>query len=270
MDKRALKRLEKILFVMLGRRPDAFGIVLDKGGWLSIKELHRALDEETGMSHITPRGLIQFLSLYKPEKFEYQENYVRVRPESQRPDLTIYNEAKPPELLYVSIRPKAHGHVMAHGLQSSVNKKWIVLSTEKEMALKIGKRRDKHPIIAEISALKSNEAGVVFRRAGKAIYLVEGMDVQWMKIPAPPPVKEKDKRKKSKLSKARPDSRKIPGGDAPLLEKIGAFVLRDTPSHIISSGLDKKNRKGKFGDRDHAWKKTGAGRKKGAKNKRTT
>ncbi|MBE9541131.1 MAG: hypothetical protein IMF01_02335, partial [Proteobacteria bacterium] len=176
MDKRELKRLEKILFAMLGRQPDAFGIIMDEGGWLSIKELHQALMKETGFSHITPRGLTQFFSLYRPEKFEWQENHVRVRPELQSPDLTIYKEATPPELLYVSIRPKAHAHVIAHGLQSSNNKKWIVLSTEKEMALKIGKRRDKDPIIAEIMALKSNKAGVVFRRAGKGLYLVESLD----------------------------------------------------------------------------------------------
>ena len=80
MDKQELKRLEKILFAMLGRQPDAFGIVLDEGGWVSIKELHQALMKEAGFSHITPRGLTQFFSLYRPEKFEWQENHVRPCP----------------------------------------------------------------------------------------------------------------------------------------------------------------------------------------------
>ena len=268
MDRRALKRLEKILFAILGRQPDAFGIVLDKGGWISIKELHQALNEETGVPHITQRRLIQFFSLYRPENFEYKEKYVRVRPESQRPDLTIYNEARPPELLYVSIRPKAHAHVIARGLQSGDNKKWIVLSTEKEMALKIGKRRDKDPIIAEIKALKCHEAGVVFRRAGKGMYLVEELDVQWMNIPSLPPVRDKDKRKESKFSEKKLDRKKIPRGGAPLLEKIGGFVLRDTPSHVIFSEPDKRNRNRKFRDRDPEWKKARRRRMKDAKNKR--
>ena len=43
MDKQELRRMEKILFAMLGRHPDAFGIVLDEGGWFSIKELHQAV-----------------------------------------------------------------------------------------------------------------------------------------------------------------------------------------------------------------------------------
>jgi len=267
MDRQELKRLEKILFAMLGRQPDAFGIVLDQGGWIYINELHQALMKETGFSHITKRGLTQFFSLYRPEKFEWQENYVRVRLELQSPDLTIYNEATPPELLYVSIRPKAHAHVIARGLQSSNNKKRIVLSTEKEMALKIGKRRDKDPIIVEIMALKSNKAGVVFRRAGKGLYLVEGLDPQWMNIPPLPPVREKDKHKEPKSGEARPVGKKIPKGIAPRPEQIGAFVLRDTPSHIVSSGLDKIKKNKKSQDRDPEWKKARRRRKRTAKNR---
>ena len=215
MDKRELKRLEKILFAMLGRQPDTFGIVLKEGGWISIKELHQGLMKEAGFSHITPRVLTQFFFLYRPEKFEWQENHVRVRPELQSPDLTIYNEVTPPKLLYVSIRPKAHAHVIARGLQSINNKKWILLSTEKEMALKIGKRRDKDPIIAKIMAFKSNKAGVVFRGAGKGMYLVESLDPQWMNIPPLPPVREKDKHREPKSSEAKSGGKKISKGGAP-------------------------------------------------------
>ena len=269
MDKRELKQLEKILFAILGRQPDAFGIVLDEGGWVSIKELHRALMKETGFSHITPKGLTQFFSLYRPEKFEWQENCVRVKPELQGHDLTIYKEATPPELLYVSIRPKAHAHVIARGLQSSNNKKWVVLSPEKEMALKIGRRRDRDPVIAEVMALKSNKAGVVFRKAGKVLYLVEGMDPQWMNIPPLPPVREKDKHKEPKSSEAKPGGKKIPKGIAPRLEQIGAFVLSDTPSHVVSSELDKR-KKNKSRDQDPEWKKAGRRKKRAAKNKMPT
>ncbi len=262
--------MEKILFAMLGRQPDAFGIVLDKGGWVSIKELHQALMKESGVSHITKRGLTQFFSLYRPEKFEWQENHVRVRPELQGTDLTIYKEATPPELLYVSIRSKAHAHVIARGLQTSSNKKWVVLSTEKEMALRIGMRRDKDPVIAEVMALKSNKAGVVFRKAGKVLYLVEGLDTQWMNIPPLPPVREKDKHREPKSGEAKPVGKKIPKGIAPRLEQIGAFVLSDTPSHIVSSYLDKTNKKKKSRDRDPEWKKARRRRKRTAKNKMPT
>ena len=227
--------------------------------------------KEAGFSHITPRGLTQFFSLYRPEKFEWQENYVRVRPELQSPDLTIYKEATPPELLYVSIRPKAHAHVIARGLQSINSKKWVVvLSTEREVALKIGRRRDKDPIIIEVMALKSNKAGVVFRKAGKVLYLVEGLDPQWMNIPPLPPVREKDKHKEPKSGEAGPVGKKIPKGIAPSLEQIGAFVLRDTPSHIVSSGPDKTKKNKKSRDRDPEWKKARRRRKRTAKNKMPT
>ena len=268
MGKQELKRLEKMLFAILGRRPDEFGIILDKGGWVSIKELHQVLMKEAGFSYITPRSLKQFFSLYRPENFEWQENHVRVISDLRSPDLTIYKEAIPPELLYVSIRPKAYAHVIARGLQSSDNKKWIVLSTEKDVALKIGVRRDKNPIIVEVMALKSNKAGVVFRKAGKVLYLAESLDPQWMNVPPPPSVWEKDKHIGPKSSEAKPGGKKIPKGSAQPLEQIGAFVLRDTPSYIVASRLDKKNNKSR--NRDPEWKRTRHRRKKGAKNKMPT
>jgi putative RNA 2'-phosphotransferase len=270
MDKRELKRLEKILFAILGRQPDTFGIVLNEGGWVSTKELHQALIKEKGFPHITHRGLAQFFSLYRPEKFEWQEKHVRVKPELQRPDLTTYKESNPPELLYVSIRPKAHAHVITRGLQTSNKKRWVVLSTEKEVALKIGRRRDKDPIIAEVMALKSSKAGVVFRRAGRVLYLVEGLDPKWMNIPPLPPLREKDKQKEPKSIEAWPVGKRITKDIAPRLEQIGAFVLRDTPSHLVSSGLDKVKKNKKYRDRDPEWKKARRKKNRAAKNKMPT
>ncbi|MEA1866514.1 MAG: hypothetical protein U9N19_00195 [Thermodesulfobacteriota bacterium] len=270
MDKRKLKRLEKTLFAMLGRQPDAFGIVLDEGGWISIKEIHPTLMKEAGFPHITLRSLTQFFSLYRPEKFEWQGNHVRVKSELQSPDLTVYEKATPPELLYVSIRPKAHAHVIARGLQPNNNKKWVVLSTKEEVALRIGRLRDRDPVIAEVMALKSNKAGVVFRRAGKVLFLVEGMDPQWMNIPSLPPVREKDKHRKPKFGGAGPVGKKTQKGIAPRLEQIGAFVLHDTPSHIVSSEIDKRKKNKKSRNRDPEWKKAGRNRKKYAKNKMPT
>ncbi|MBW2164454.1 MAG: hypothetical protein JRF43_08500, partial [Deltaproteobacteria bacterium] len=99
---------------------------------------------------------------------------------------------------------------------------------------------------------------------GKGLYLVESLDPQWTNIPPLPPVREKDKHKELKPSEAKPGGKKIRKGIAPRLEQIGAFVLRDTPLHIVSSGLDKRNKNKKSRDRDPEWKKARRRKKKGA------
>ncbi len=272
MDNRDLKRLVKAIFAMLGQKPDAFGIVLDEGGWISTKELHQALMAEQGFPHITSKALRQFFPLYRPEKFEWQEDRVRVRPEWQSPGLTIYKRIVPPEPLYVTIRPRAHAHVIAHGLRPGGNKRWIVLSTDKEMALRIGRRRDRDPIVAEILVLKACKAGLVFRRAGDLLYLVQELDPQWMNIPPLPSIHEKDKHPRGPKSRnIKPSAEKTPPkGSATPLEQIGGFVLRRTSSHYRGPiDIDKeRGRDKKIRGHSPKWKKDRHAKKRSAKNKR--
>lgn len=260
MDKRGVKRLEKVLFSILGRQPDVFGLIPDEEGWISIKELYHALISEPGFPRVTPRGLNQFFSLYRPEKFECRNNLVRVKPEYQKPGLIRYNEdALPPECLYVNIRPKAHRHVIANGLRSSADKKWVVLSRSREMALRIGKHRDRDPVIAEVRALKASNAGVVFKKAGDTLYLVEGLDTQWMNIPYLPPAPEEKKSPDASGPgrESRPGKRNDSKGRAWPLEEIGGFVVRKIPSSSTkSSEIDKKRGKNKRSrSSDPEWKK---------------
>ncbi|NIA08264.1 MAG: hypothetical protein GWP10_00445 [Nitrospiraceae bacterium] len=249
----ALKRLTKAIFAMLGRRPDAFGIVLDEGGWISIKELHQALMTEPGFPHITSKALSQFFPLYRPKNFEWQEDRVRVIPKSQSPDLTIYEEIIPSEPLYVTIRPKAHAHVIDHGLRPGGNKRWIVLSTDREMALRIGRRRDRKPIMVKVLASKACEAGVVFRKAGESLYLVDRLDPQWMNIPPLPSTQDRGS-KESKSSKVKLDRKKTPDITRPL-EQIGSFVLNKTPSYYQIAIDREKKRDRKIHDRGPKWKR---------------
>jgi putative RNA 2'-phosphotransferase len=245
----ALKRLTKAVFAMLGRRPDAFGIVLDRGGWISIKELHQVLITEPDLPHISSKALHQFFSLYRPERFEWQEDRVRVRPEWQSPDLTAYEETIPPERLYVTIRPKAHAYVIDHGLRPGGDKRWIVLSADREMALKIGRRRDRNPILVEVLASKACKTGIVFRRAGESLYLVDRLGPQWMNIPPLAPKQERHP-KESRSDKTKLDVEKVPTP-----EEIGGFVPRKMPSYY-KKDLNKREKRYKKGhDRDPKWKK---------------
>ncbi len=250
MNDRGLRRLTKIIFAMLGRRPDAFGIVLEEGGWISIKELHQALMTEPGLPHITSKALRQFFLLYRPEKFECQEDRIRVKPEWQGPDLTIYRETIPPEVLYVTIRPKAHAYVIAHGLRPTGNKEWIVLSRDREIALRIGRRRDREPVMTEVLASKAYREGIVFRKAGDLLYLVDSLDPRWMNIP--PPVHTRERGVRS--GKVKADREKTPGIARPS-EEIGGFVLRKTPAFYKQTTDRKGKRKRKVHNRGPEWKR---------------
>jgi hypothetical protein len=153
-------------------------------------------------------------------------------------------------MLYVCIRPKAHAHILANGLRPSGTDKWIALSTTKDMALRIGRRRDHAPIMAEVMARKACKTGIIFRRSGDFLYLVDGLGPEYLGLPALPKTKntERDKTAGPLLI-----GKQAVAGSSPPLERPGGFILRDRPSTHPDNHGDRKKRKGSR-NRDPEWK----------------
>ena len=54
--------LSRFLLYMLGRRPDEFGLVPEGEGWLSFREILRALHEEPGWGYVREIHLREVLT----------------------------------------------------------------------------------------------------------------------------------------------------------------------------------------------------------------
>ncbi len=215
------KKLEKYLFAVLGRRPYEIGLVLEEGGWISVKELSQALMADPEAPHVTSKRLFQFLSVYRPPRFQLDEDRVRVVPEHQPSDLFFRQITEPPEILYVAFRPRTHAHVLKKGLAPWANKKWIILADTKKMALQVGKRWTPDPILATIFAKKAYENGQIFQKAGPGLYVTERVEVEYMEVP---PIIEKDRPARKK--ELKPETRgPQTTSQAPI--SAGSFFLDD-------------------------------------------
>jgi len=51
-NKRKVAHLNRLLNYILGNRPDEFGLVPDKEGYISLKELLKAINEEPNMAYV--------------------------------------------------------------------------------------------------------------------------------------------------------------------------------------------------------------------------
>ena len=65
-NQKSYKQLSKFLSYILGRRPDEFGLVPDDNGFVKIKELIKAVNEEDGWRHVR-RGLVDELTVVLPD-----------------------------------------------------------------------------------------------------------------------------------------------------------------------------------------------------------
>ena len=196
MDKRQRRKFDKLLLNMLARNPASFRLVADEGGWVRIKDIHKALLEEKLFPGMTPAGIEQHLLLFRPAGFEYSNGRVRALPVLQAPGIFDYQVARPPEMLFTPIRPKALRHVDGHGLTAADKAGWLVLLSSGKDALLFGKRFHNRPVLCKIIASKASQGGVTFRHAGSGLYLSEKVERQWLILPE---IREKPASEKQKI-----------------------------------------------------------------------
>ncbi len=248
MNTRQQKHLEKIFFAALGRKPDAFGIVPDKGGWISFKLLHRALIQEPGLSHLRLAGIKGFFAMFRPERFEWEEDRVRVKPEYQAPGIWEVVETEPPDRLYCPVRPRALVHTLGRGLGDARAERPVVLALTEEMAVRIGRFRDPAPVVVTVLAQKAWKAGVTFSRSGEELFLARHVIPAFLLFP---PISKEIKKRERERDRERESAKKRKSRSPhpetqPAAGQAGAFVLQPghihglMPSPLEGSGRDQR------------------------------
>jgi len=153
-----------MLIYILGKRPDEFGIVPDKDGFVTFKELLQALHEEDGWRYVRKSHINEVLLGKDRSLFQSDEKKIMVCDRQWKMDLDEESKTVP-KILFAPVRRKAHPVVMDKGLKSG-QRTYQVLCTDKDMALRIGKRRDQNPVLLEILASVAAGRGVSFQAFG--------------------------------------------------------------------------------------------------------
>ncbi|MBN2032064.1 MAG: hypothetical protein JW836_02220 [Deltaproteobacteria bacterium] len=205
----------RFLLYMLGRRPDEFGLVPNHEGWLTFKEILRALHEEPGWRHVGEihlrevlMGKDRFLFEWEGERIRAVERHWRFEPGEPAKEI--------PNLLYTGVRRRAHPHVMEKGLSST---DFLVLSPDRTMALRMAERRDPKPVILEIKSAVARNEEVAFYPLGDLFLTFSVILPSYI---AGPPVSEEDRLARERRNLSRMKKEKPP----PVVDFTpGTFVL---------------------------------------------
>ncbi|HBF42158.1 MAG TPA: hypothetical protein DDW42_00740 [Desulfobacteraceae bacterium] len=199
-----VNQLSRLLIYILGHRPDEFGLVPDLDGFVVYKELIQAIHEEPGWSYVRRSHINEVLLGKNRPLFQPEENRIRVLERRWRLDFDdaarspgrprgkfsygqdMDSRQKPPKILYIPVRRRAHPVVMEKGLKSSEGR-YLALSAEEDMALRIGKRRDQKPVLLEIMAWDAEKEGVLLYPFGN-LFLTNQIPAKY--ISGPPVSKE--------------------------------------------------------------------------------
>jgi putative RNA 2'-phosphotransferase len=165
-------RLEKFIVYVLGRRPDEFGLVPDAQGWVKFKDLLKALNEEDGFRHVRRSHIDEIVLTQPAPEIDINDNRVRAR---LREHLPVPQPVDgPPKLLYTCIRRRAYFVVLEKGLATAEGEK-VVLAAAPDLALRIGKRRDPHPVLLTVNVEQALTHGIALQRFGELLYLADAI-----------------------------------------------------------------------------------------------
>jgi putative RNA 2'-phosphotransferase len=201
--------LTKFIAYILERRPDEFGLVTDSEGYIKIRELLKALNEEKGFRHVRRSHLNEILYSIENPPFEIDDNRIRAKHRDLLPRPDVARDL--PKLLYTYIRRKAYPFVADKGIFPSGYHQ-VVLTSERDLAERMGKRNDPQPVILTVHVQKSLDNGVRFYQAGGLLFLATSIPPDCFSGPALP------KEKPEKLKQGRAHSAKQP-------EAAGSFLI---------------------------------------------
>ena len=192
------KRLAKFISYILGRRPDEFGLVPNSDGYVKIKELLKAICEEDGWKYVRQSHINEILYTMPDPLIEIRDNHIRAKSRERLPG--IIQAENLPKLLYAGIRRRAYPVVLDKGIFPGSNKH-VVLTSDRDLAERIGRRIDQTPVILTVLVQKSIERGVAFYQAGDLIYLTDEVTPDCFTGPSlpkqkPEPFKEKVQERK--------------------------------------------------------------------------
>jgi putative RNA 2'-phosphotransferase len=178
---------------------------------------------------------------------ELDGNLLRLKAETPIP---IYPPVEaPPQRLYYACRRKQYLMASRYGFMPS-SRPFLPLSSEKDLALRLGSRRDPEPLLVEVFAARAAAEGIVFLQAGPTLFLAQTLPVRYLLFP---PVRDDFLLKASAKSKSKSDTKteKPLGPPSP-----GSFFM--DIRHFQEGGAGKEasqHKDGKKGGRGAEWKR---------------
>jgi putative RNA 2'-phosphotransferase len=160
-------RLSKLLDYILSRRPDEFGLVPDLNGFIKIKDLLKAISEESGWGSIRQSNINEVLLSVPNALFEENGSLIRSLERSRLP--IRKGTVELPKLLYTCVRQRAYPYVLDHGVSPAGHFE-VILADTTAMAERIGLRMDRETVLLTVQTKQCASLGVIFYNVGEGLY----------------------------------------------------------------------------------------------------
>lgn len=215
------RQLARFLSYILERHPEEFGLIPDESDYVKIKELLKAFHETEGWRHIRESSLNELMLVVSDPPFEIEGSRIRAVQRQYLPATTPCTQV--PKILFTCIRKKAYPHVLEKGISPAEHSR-VICTPDREMAARLGRRKDRDAVLVTIHTAKTAEQSVSFQQFADMFYMTEYLPPDTFTGPPLPKAPEKEKHTgPAKTPKSR--------------DEFGTFSVT---SEMIESAVNKK------------------------------
>ena len=176
MKARLETEVSKYMSYVLRHAPDAGGLTLDSGGWVSFDELEKALASKYDVSRAE---IIEIVENNPKKRFTLAHNRIRANQgHSVDIDLAL-NQAEPPAALFHGTSLTNWQSIEREGLKK-MQRHHVHLSADVETAKIVAMRRKGEHLILRVDAARMFSEGHSFFVSDNGVWLAESVPVQYL------------------------------------------------------------------------------------------
>ena len=188
IDGRRRLALSKLMSALLRHIPWEAGLSLDRGGWVRVDELVRAIRERWRNRHlyqwVKPEHIIAVALTDPKGRFELSSDLRLIRARyghSIRVNVGYRPDPNPPPKLYHATPERNLEAIMAVGLQP-MKRLYVHLAVRPEDAIEAGRRHGGPLVLLEVDTRCLKDRGVPVYRASHVIYLAPHIPPQCIRV----------------------------------------------------------------------------------------
>ena len=173
----SLNKTSRFISMILRHKPGVIGITLDEHGWADVSELIEGVNKVHPLDMET---LEEIVRTNEKQRFSFNEDKTKIRANQGHtiPVDVELEEKAPPEFLYHGTGDKYVESIDCTGLESR-QRLYVHLSTDKEMAAKVGQRHGK-PVVYRVNSGQMAKDGYVFYLSVNGVWLTKAVPVKYL------------------------------------------------------------------------------------------
>lgn len=151
--------ISKAMSHALRHEPDAYGLALGSDGSVPLDDLVRGL--QAARVEVTGDDVRRVVAESDKQRFVIEGDRIRAQYGHSTDERIVKPSITPQPVLWHATSPDAATAILRDGLLP-MGRQYAHLTTDPELALQAGRRKDPHPVLLRIDAAAAHAAGVEF------------------------------------------------------------------------------------------------------------